>query len=129
MTLVPDVLRTMAERFPDRAAVAVDGGASMTFAEWERRSNSIARGLVNLGLAPGDRVAILLSNRDAIDGYITYVAAQKAGGVATPINPRLARSEVAHILGIAQPKVVVASDELWPQVDQDALVRMSSRHF
>jgi len=117
MTLVPDVLRTMAARFPDRTAVAVDGGASMTFAEWERRSNAIGRGLVGLGVLPGDRVAILVSNRDAILADITYMAAQKAGGVASPINPRLARSEVAHIFRIAQPKVVVASDELLAHVD------------
>jgi acyl-CoA synthetase (AMP-forming)/AMP-acid ligase II len=117
MTLVPDVLRTMAGRFPDRTAVVVDGGASMTFAEWECRSNAIGRRLVGLGVLPGDRVAILVSNLDAIHAYITYMAAQKAGGVASPINPRLARSEVAHILGIAQPKVVVASDELLAHVD------------
>ena len=116
-TLVPDVLRSMAERFPDRTAVVVDGGASMTFAEWERKSNAMGRGLVGLGVQPGDRVAFLVSNLDAIHGYITYMAAQKAGGVASPINPRLARAEVAHILGIAQPKVVVASDELLAHVD------------
>jgi acyl-CoA synthetase (AMP-forming)/AMP-acid ligase II len=117
MTLVPDVLRAMAERFPDRTAVVVDGGGSMSFAEWEHRSNAIGRGLVGLGVLPGDRVAILVSNRDAIHGYIAYMAAQKAGGVASPINPRLARAEVAHILRIAQPKVVVASDELFAHVD------------
>jgi len=113
MTLIPDVLRTMAERFPDRVAVAVDGGGSITFGEWERRSNSVARGLVDLGLLPGERVAILLANEDAILCYIAYIAAQKAGAVATPINSRLARSEIAHILAIAQPKVVVsAGDQL-----------------
>ena len=125
MTLVPDVLRTMSERFPDRTAVVVDGGAFMTFTEWERRSNAIGRGLVDLGVRPGDRVAILVSNRDAIHGYVAYMATQKAGGIASPINPRLARAEVAHIFGIAQPKVVVASEELLALVD-DAVVQVDA---
>jgi acyl-CoA synthetase (AMP-forming)/AMP-acid ligase II len=125
MPLIPDALRTMAERFPDRDAVVVDGGGSMTFAEWERRSNSVARGLVGLGLLPGERVAILLDNVDAILCYIAYIAAQKAGGVAAPINARLARTEIAHILAIARPRVVVAARDQLPRA-QDAAVGLAS---
>ena len=111
MALVPDELRRMAERFPDRVASLVDGSGSMTFAEWERRSNAVARSLVELGVAPGDRVALLLANQDALMYQITYFATQKAGGVAAPINPRLARREVAHILENARPRVLVAGGD------------------
>ena len=111
MALVPDELRRMAERFPDRVALVVDGGGSMTFAEWERRSNAAARSLVELGVAPGERVALLLANHDALLYHIAYFATQKAGGVAAPINPRLARREVAHILDNARPRVLVAAGD------------------
>lgn len=111
MALVPDELRSMAQRFPDRPAAVVDGNEAMTFAQWERRSNAMARGLVDLGIRPGDRVAILLANEDAILCYVTYVAIQKAGGVAAPINPRLARTEIAHILTNARPSAIVAAGE------------------
>jgi len=111
MALVPDELRKVAELFPDRLALVVDGGGSMTFAEWERRSNAVARGLVELGVAPGERVALLLANHDALLYHIAYFATQKAGGVATPINPRLARREVAHILDNARPRVLVAAGD------------------
>lgn len=97
----------------------------MTFAEWERRSNSVARGLVRLGLAPGERVAILLAGDDAILCYIAYIAAQKAGGVATPINTRLARDEIAHILAIARPKVLVTANDQLPRA-RDAAVDLAS---
>lgn len=120
MTLIPDALRAMSERFPDRAAVVVDGGGLMTFAEWERRSNSVARGLVELGLMPGERVAILVDNHDAILCYIAYIAAQKAGGIAAPINTRLAQNEIAHILGIAQPKVIVSAADQFHRVREAA---------
>ena len=111
MALVPDELRRMAERFPDRVALVVDGGGSMTFAEWERRSNAAARSLVELGVAPGERVALLLANHDALLYHIAYFATQKAGGVAAPINPRLARREVAHIVDNARPRVLVAAGD------------------
>ncbi len=111
MPLVPDELRRVAERFPDRIASLVDGDGSMTFAEWERRSNAVGRGLVELGVAPGERVALLLTNQDALLFQIAYFATQKAGGVAAPINPRLARREVAHILENARPRVLVAAGD------------------
>jgi len=111
MALVPDELRCVAERFPDRVALVVDGGGAMTFAEWERRSNAAARGFVELGVAPGERVALLLANHDALLYHIAYFATQKAGGVAAPINPRLARREVAHILENARPRVLVAAGD------------------
>lgn len=128
MPLIPDALRTMAERFPHRTAVMVDGGGSMTFSEWERRSNAVARGFVGRGLLPGDRVAMLLANDDAILCYVAYMAAQKAGGVATPINARLARSEIAHILAIAKPKVVVASGHQLTRA-QDAAIGLDGSPF
>jgi len=101
----------MAQRFPNRRAVVVDKIESMTFAQWERRSNALARGLVDLGIRPGDRVAILVANSDAILCYVTYMAIQKAGGVAAPINPRLARTEIAHVLANARPRAIVAAGE------------------
>ncbi|MCI4355352.1 MAG: AMP-binding protein, partial [Thermoplasmata archaeon] len=109
MALIPDALRAAATRFPDRTAVVVDGADSMSFAEWEERSNRVARGLVELGLRPGDRVAILASDDAAILCYVSYMAAQKAGAVPTPINTRLSRTEVSHVLEIARPAVLVAS--------------------
>ncbi|MGO8870645.1 MAG: class I adenylate-forming enzyme family protein [Acidimicrobiales bacterium] len=111
MALVPDELRNMAERFPDRLALVVDGDGSMTFAEWERRSNAGARGLVELGVTPGDRVALLIGNQDALLYQIAYLAIQKAGGVVAPINPRLARREIAHVLANAGPRVLVAAGD------------------
>ena len=62
-------------------------------------------------MAPGEQVALLLTNHDALLYHIVYFATQKAGGVAAPINPRLARREVAHILENARPRVLVAAGD------------------
>ncbi len=111
MALIPDELRSVARRYPDRLALDVDGDGSLTFAEWDRRSDAVARGLVELGVQPGDRVALLLSNHDALIFAVAYFAAQKAGAVAAPINVRNARREIEHILTNARPSVLVAAGE------------------
>lgn len=116
----------MAQRFPNRRAVVVDGIEAMTFTQWERRSNALARGLVDLGIRPGDRVAILLANSDAILCYVTYMAIQKAGGVAAPINPRLARAEIAHVLVNARPRALVTKGEHLPRA-RDACLDLEPR--
>ncbi len=121
MALVPDELRKVAERFPSRVASLVDGGGSMTFAEWERRSNAVGRSLVELGVVTGERVALLVTNQDALVFQIAYFATQKAGGVAAPINPRLARREIGHILENARPRVLIAAgDQLARALDLTA---------
>jgi fatty-acyl-CoA synthase/long-chain acyl-CoA synthetase len=109
VTIVPDVLRSVAGRFPERVALVVDGGPSLTFAEWEERSNSVARGFVELGVERGDRVVILVPNEHAVDYFVSFFAAQKAGAIATPVNPRLACREIAHILDSAGPRVLVTA--------------------
>lgn len=111
MALIPDELRKIAERFPDRLALVVDGDGSMTFSQWERRSNAVARGLADVGVDPGDRVALLLANQDALLYQIAYLATQKAGAVVAPINPRLAAREIAHVLANARPRVLIAAGD------------------
>jgi acyl-CoA synthetase (AMP-forming)/AMP-acid ligase II len=110
---LPDELRDRAERFGDRSAVQVVGGGSMTFREWDGRSNALARGLVSSGVGKGDRVGLLLGNEAALEFCVTYFALHKAGAVAVPINPRYADREVEHILDNAEVETVVtAGDQL-----------------
>jgi acyl-CoA synthetase (AMP-forming)/AMP-acid ligase II len=110
---VRDDLRATAERFPDRVAVRVDGVGAVTFADWERRANALARGLTARGVHRGDRVALLLDNAAALDFHIGYVAAHRAGAAAVPINPRYANRELEHVIGDSTPTVVLsAGDQL-----------------
>jgi acyl-CoA synthetase (AMP-forming)/AMP-acid ligase II len=102
--IVPDLLRAAAAEAPKRRSVEVSGTGAMTYAEWEARSNQLARALVVQGLEPGDRVALWFTNAAALDYLVGYFAVQKAGGVAVPINPRLAPPEVAFIFDHAEPR-------------------------
>ena len=107
-----DHLARMAEEFGDRTAFAVVDVGSMTFAEWDGAANAMARRLVEAGLEPGARVGIHLRPELALRWLVSYSAAHRAGGVAVPMNPRLAPAEVAHMLEHSGASAVVADGDL-----------------
>lgn len=119
MALIPDQLRWAAERIPDEVGYAVDGVGSLTIGEWDGESSRVARGLIALGLAPGDRVALLMRPHDALEFVVAYAGVHKAGGVAVPVNVRLSPIEVAGIVRHCDPSVIIASNELLRLVPAD----------
>src|SRR5690349_3835355 len=84
------MLSVHARLHPDRTG-ARDLERSMTFRHWNERACRLANGLLGLGLAKGDRVAVLAYN--AVEWLEIYVAAAKAGLVAVPLNLRLVAQE------------------------------------
>jgi acyl-CoA synthetase (AMP-forming)/AMP-acid ligase II len=107
-----DHLARMAEEFGDKTAFAVVDVGSMTFAEWDGAANAMARRLVEAGLEPGGRVGIHLQPDHALRWLVSYSAAHRAGGVAVPMNPRLAPAEVAHVLAHSGATAVVTAGDL-----------------
>ena len=110
--LLPETLRQMAERFGTETAYSVVDDGSLTFTEWDDWANRLARGLVEGGIGPDDRVALHLSTENALRWIVAYAAIHRAGGVAVPLNPRLAAAEVGHMLGHAGAVAVIADGEL-----------------
>ncbi|MGP3918214.1 class I adenylate-forming enzyme family protein [Nonomuraea sp. 10N515B] len=96
--IVPELLARRAAEEPERAALEVAGGGTLTFAEWHARADSLARGLVRRGVRRGDRVGLLFGAENWTDFAVAYCAAQLAGGVAVPISDRFAPAEVAYML-------------------------------
>jgi long-chain acyl-CoA synthetase len=67
-----------------------------TFAEYGSLVESLARGLISAGLAPGEIVAIFLPN--SWEFAITYHAATLAGGIPTLLNPSYREREIRYQL-------------------------------
>src|SRR5258708_13280327 len=67
-----------------------------TFAEYGSLVESLARGLISAGLAPGEVIAILLPN--SWEFAITYHAATLAGGIPTLLNPSYREREIRYQL-------------------------------
>ncbi len=109
-------MRWRARRGPD-FPVTWYQGRQRTWSEMHRTSSELAAGLVSeLRIEPGDRVAILDKNSDV---YIELLfALNKAGAVACPVNWRLTPPEVATVVGDADPKLLVVSDDLRQNADQ-----------
>ncbi len=110
--LMDEHLGLMATEFGDKTAFEVVDVGSMTFAEWDGAANAMARRLLDAGLQPGARVGIHLHPELALCWLVSYSAAHRAGGVAVPMNPRLAPAEVAHVLSHSGATAVVADGEL-----------------
>ncbi len=107
---LPDQLRLMAAAYPDAMAYRNLGNqTSITFLQWERRSNQLARGWRERGIRKGDLVAIYLEAAQILDWIVAYSAVHKLGAVAVPTNNRLTPTEVRRVFDHAEISAVVAS--------------------
>ena len=76
-----------------------------SYLEWNQRVNSVAWGLIELGIKPGDSIGLCLANGEA--AATMYFAIHKAGAVAVMLNTRWKYQNIAYVLCEAQVKVIV----------------------
>jgi fatty-acyl-CoA synthase len=109
-----DAVATHARLTPTKLAVR-DSRRSLTYAQWLARSHRLANALRGLGLAKGDRVALLAYN--CAEWMEIYAALAAAGLAAVPINFRLTAPEVAYIVQHSDARAVIAQDELVDRIN------------
>jgi acyl-CoA synthetase (AMP-forming)/AMP-acid ligase II len=113
--LLTDQLRMMAEHVGDEVAYTdVVSGFDLTFADWEARSNRLARWLVATGVVKGDRVALHLPPDEGDRFLVAYSAVHKAGAVAVPTSTRLVAPELVQLLGHAGAVVAISGASTTP---------------
>ena len=105
--LLPRLLTEAAARQPQRPAVASDG-CLLTYQELDRLSNKVARTLLRLGIAPGDRVGILAPKSAA--AVIGLYGALKAGACYVPLDPKAPVGRLSHIVRDSGAAVIVADE-------------------
>lgn len=88
----------------------VDGDLRLTYAELFDECGRQAGALVNLGVAPGDRVAVLAPNSSAL--LQAHYSIPMAGAVLVALNTRLAPHELAAIVEHSGSKVIIVEEEL-----------------
>jgi acyl-CoA synthetase (AMP-forming)/AMP-acid ligase II len=98
MSIIPDLLRKRAAEAPDATALIVDGRGSMSYGEWDARSNAIGRGLAERNVVAGDRIGLFFENSEWIDFAVAYFAVLKAGAIAIPLSSRFTGPEAAAVL-------------------------------
>src|ERR671916_269973 len=110
-TTIADMMARAAEKFGDHPAVRYkrDGTwHAVSFAELGEIVSEIARGLIDLGLQPGDRVSLLCTTRPEWT-YVDF-AITSAGGVVVPIYPTNSPSECAWVAGNSESRFIVCED-------------------
>jgi long-chain acyl-CoA synthetase len=92
---------------------------SWTWAEAKREVEALALGFAELGLRPGDHLAIIGRNRPSL--YWAITAAQACGAVPVPLYQDAVAEEMAYVLEHCGARFVVAGDQ--EQVDKVLEIR------
>jgi len=90
-----------------------------TWQDAQEQVDAFALGLLQVGVAEGDMVAIIGRNRPAL--YWSMIAVQKAGAIPVPLYQEAVAEEVAYALSHCGARYVIAGDQ--EQVDKIADVR------
>jgi fatty-acyl-CoA synthase len=100
--------------------IAVDDGArALDYAEFDRRAWAAAAALRALGIAAGDRVAVLAENR--IEYLELALAAARTGGILAALNWRFSAPEIAHCVRLTAPALVFVSQRFLPLLREAAI--------
>jgi long-chain acyl-CoA synthetase len=100
------MLDEAARQYPERPAVRLDD-LVITYAQLDDLSARAADWLRERGVAPGDRVGIMLPN--VAQFPVLYYGVLRAGGTVVPMNPLLKAREIEHYLGDSGAKLVFAT--------------------
>ena len=100
------LLSHWAETTPEAPAF-VHGERAISFAELHEQVLRTAQGLSDLGVGPGDRVALWLPNVPAY--LLLYFACTRLGAIAVAVNTRFRAVEVADIVGRSGAKVLACA--------------------
>ncbi len=114
LTGVPDILTVHAGLNPDKPAL-ICGDDVLTYRAYDERSNRVARALIDLGVQPGDRVAVMSYN--SIAGLQVSAGLRKARAVGVPVNFRLRGPELAFIVRDSGARVVCAGPDFVEHVE------------
>jgi fatty-acyl-CoA synthase len=123
---IGDFLRRGATVYPERPAITDEPTTpgslgTITYADLDARARGLALALDDLGVAPGERVAIVSPN--AARFQIAYFGVSGWGRVLVPINYRLNADEIRYIVDHSGASVLLVDPE-----SDDALSGVTAKH-
>ena len=120
-TTIQQAFQRNLEAFPDREALYAVNYRSgqwqrLTWREIKEIVDRLARGLYDLGVQKGQKLAFL--NASYLENVCFYLAARKVGAIFIPVNVRLVAREVEYIVVNSDTEVLVYGQEYETLVDQ-----------
>jgi len=123
-------IESAVRRYPERTALVWQDG-SLTYGGLDRLAAGVARDLHSRGVAPGDRIALLLPNHWSF--AVAFLGCLKLGATVAPVSLRLKAQERAAILASLRPRTILenvnAREDHWETVREPgapALIGYSS---
>lgn len=110
---LPDILFETTRELPDRAATSFMGGR-LDYRTLSNLVRRLAGALAQLGIKPGDRVALHLPNTPQF--IIGLYGILQVGAVAVPINPLYQGEELAFVLRDSGARAVITLSKLYPNI-------------
>src|SRR5580693_8310897 len=110
---VAAVLDRRAEQYPNRVMMSI-GGVDVTFEQMRQRSCAAANALLDLGIGPGDCVALFAGT--CPEWIYFWLGTGRIGAVAAAVNAANKGDFLLHALRVSRAKVVVTDAERKPRV-------------
>ena len=107
---VTDLIDAPVERGLAGKTAFIDADRTLTYGELQARSCRFAAALLDIGLRPEERLALLLY--DTVDFPVAFWGGVRAGIVALPLNTLLNAEQYAYILADSRTSAIVASASL-----------------
>lgn len=104
---VCDLLDQVADRLPHQNAFVI-GAQAITFQSLARSADQLARGLLELGVRHGDRIAVWMGNR--IEWLQLFHAAARIGAVLVPLSTRFKADEARQLLAHSESSTLVLNE-------------------
>ncbi len=119
-----EALRHQAKVRPEAEALAFPlSGGRLSFAAWLAEATDLARGLLELGLLPGQHVALLAENRR--EWPVAQLGLALAGLVMVPLNSHLRQDDLAYALDQSDSVAILLSSKFR---SNDYLAMVESQH-
>jgi fatty-acyl-CoA synthase len=105
------LLDNVAQRFGSREALCYEG-QRCTFVQLQEQTNRTARALIHLGVQPGDKVSLWMTNR--LEWLHILFAVAKIGAVLVPINTRFRTADTEYVLRQSDSTTLITLDRSGP---------------
>jgi fatty-acyl-CoA synthase len=105
---VLDIFERCVAEGPDRPFITA-GGVTLSYERVQFQAQALAAALHNLGVGPGDRVAIDLPNGPEF--VVSALAAASLGAMIVPLNPAYSPHELQFMLRNSEASVVIVVEE------------------
>ncbi|MFW5800720.1 MAG: AMP-binding protein, partial [Spirochaeta sp.] len=113
---IPDILQRSLKKHADKPALSFVDSDPLTFQDVDERTRRLGVGLRELGVKPGDPVAILSENMP--NWGVAYLAIARIGAIIVPILPDFTAVEVSNIIKHAEVKTVFISARQYPKLSE-----------